>query len=36
MTYNGPQFPTVSDGPRWQDAIGYVRRREGVGFAEAC
>ena len=25
-----------SDGPRWQDAIGYVRRREGLGFAEAC
>ena len=21
---------------RWQDAIGYVRRREGLGFAEAC
>src|ERR671933_455903 len=25
-----------SDGPRWQDAIAYVRRREGVGFAETC
>src|SRR5919202_2476669 len=25
-----------SDGRRWQDAIGYVRQREGVGFAEAC
>jgi len=25
-----------SDGSRWQDAIGYVRRREGLGFAEAC
>jgi DNA primase len=25
-----------SDGPRWQDAIAYVRQREGVGFAEAC
>src|SRR2546430_13712324 len=25
-----------SGGPRWQDAIGYVRRREGLGFAEAC
>ena len=25
-----------SDGPRWQDAIAYVRQREGLGFAEAC
>src|SRR5918911_531970 len=25
-----------SDGSRWQDAIGYVRRREGLGFTEAC
>ena len=25
-----------SQSPRWQDAIAYVRQREGVGFAEAC
>src|SRR5262252_3350992 len=25
-----------SQGPRWQDAIAYVRQREGLGFAEAC
>src|SRR5919201_5533073 len=25
-----------SHGPRWQDAFGYVRRRDGLGFAEAC
>src|SRR5918911_4339188 len=25
-----------SDGSRWQDAIAYVRKRDGVDFAEAC
>src|SRR5919201_4167899 len=25
-----------SQSPRWQDAIAYVRQREGLGFAEAC
>jgi DNA primase len=25
-----------SDGPRWQDAIAYVRQRDGVDFVEAC
>jgi hypothetical protein len=31
----GPRFAAALDG-RWQDAIAFVQRRDGVSFGEAC